>query len=108
MNFTDKLRQLHETSTPGPWDFVNNTKRGTAIIHSVGATDVAGVYNSDSGLCKDASIICLLRNKVPELLELLDAAQQFARITAFIPETHDTIRSNLLRAIAKLEGLMDE
>lgn len=37
------------------------------------------------------------------LIEVVEAVKEFARITAFIPETHD-IRSNLLRAIAKLEG----
>jgi hypothetical protein len=67
MNFTDKLRQLHEQATQGEWRTYSIFGPDYTEIHGMRKDGEVQVTDSQA----NATLICLLRNKVPELLALL-------------------------------------
>jgi hypothetical protein len=90
MNFADKLRYLYKQSTQGEWIVWGYTNTQDMIcikpqwlnevedereLHEaeqlIGADEGYSFHNPT-----DAHIICLLRNKVPELQALIDAASK--------------------------------
>ena len=76
-----ELRRLHEEATPGPWESSiagiegDNYVAGTGPWHRVTFNECASQY--------DAALIAAMRNALPALLSIAEAAE------AFMSEEHD-------------------
>jgi len=86
MNTIERLRELLEKATPGPWVTCNGTdiftdtddaKRGLPGNH-VADCDPARDKEHIAAI-SDACIIVSIRNALPALLEVADAAQKYKR-----------------------------
>jgi hypothetical protein len=94
MNTLDRLKELHEKATPGPWE----------------ATDLGDVRISNGGIHLDtecdkenAQLIAEMRNNISKLLAVVDAARYVAGIIPeYGPDKSDM--ADLRDALATLES----
>lgn len=71
--FLERARQLEANATPGPWKDVSAyTDMPTASLHVEGASLIAG----DLMLEDDAALVAYVRNRLPELLAVVEAARR--------------------------------
>jgi hypothetical protein len=111
--FSDKLRQLHEKATQGEWICFGDNKTCIKPKWFSEIEDERELYEADQLIGTDegyyfhnptdVQLICLLRNKVPELLELLRAVEGLFTGADWNKGTHAEIyRPLLLEAMRKL------
>jgi hypothetical protein len=62
----DALDALEKASHAAPWFFDADRRLDTDVIRN-GESDVCMTRNTDSGTCRDTSLICALRNAYPSL-----------------------------------------
>ena len=73
MTFANKLKQLHESATPGPWTYIENKRDMSSEIEPI-LREHMGFYTGNMSF-SDMELICLFRNHTKQLLELLRAVE---------------------------------
>ncbi len=110
-----RLRALHEAATPAPWDAAAIGGRKVPAAVFVADRDVAHVYTGtgpgrmvaqafaeDEGHIANAALIAAMRNALPALLDVAEAAAVIAQWTTLIePLDHDI--TMMRNALAKLD-----
>ena len=91
MNTLDKLRELHEKATPGPWqtDLCNGEVRGEFLENE-------SIYPLIPHSEEDCELIVAMRNALPQLLTVVEAARGTLG-------SQDTDQTELRDALAALE-----
>lgn len=74
----EALRALEEAATPGPWGVCHVPRKGLSFVeqrneHGVATADVATLALSHS---VDAALIVAMRNALPRLLAIAEAAER--------------------------------
>jgi len=78
MTFLEKLKRLDAEATPGPWRIPGKEIKHDSIYqwgHIVHGDRTLFQYNDNFDGSFDKPLVCLLRNNVPALIELVEAAE---------------------------------
>jgi len=66
------LRELHEAATPAPWRYNDREDDSTVL----GGDEYVAVYIAKDGVPEDLALIAAMRNALPLLLDVVDAARE--------------------------------
>lgn len=69
-----RLKSLLEAASPRPWSFEADRYRDCDVIRGP-ENDVCQTKNTDSGTCRDSSLICAAVNALPSLVAVAEAAE---------------------------------
>ena len=96
MTTITELRQLHQQATPRPWKAttacdVIQAEKGGLLAESYGEANTV--------------LIAAMRNALPALLDIAEAAKTIGDLTNVVFEIQDEHMSTLRQALARLEEL---
>lgn len=107
------LRELHEKATPGPWvaesdDTPNRCAGITGPTQYDDAAYSGDIVVTDSGVypprMPDATLIVALRNALPALLAIAEAARAWAD-EPYYPKEQENFHSQMLRHSGRAKAL---
>ena len=88
MTFIERLRELHEKATAGPW--IAYFAESAGWKWTLQAARGWLFQASNKGTKEDATLIAFTRNALPDLIAVLDQAEEFER------QPNDEYTRNLL------------
>lgn len=102
MSRLDELKALLEKATPGPWGWTYDGSNDYSVgrAEDPQAKRVAVVYDPTERDGADAALIALLRNMAPDLLRVVEAAQNLAECEFYNDDACDAV----VDALKALEG----
>lgn len=107
----EQLRQLEQAATPGEWRVETYEDGSGAFVVRGMQYLIAEARPSDHGDQGNARLIAAMRNALPALLDIAEAAQDVVPSTEFldhIPGPYAYVRVDELKAVADALSRLDD
>lgn len=115
MSAADRLRQLDQAATPGPWKEHRSQDHGVhvlapeAIPHMIGGEPLnRSVAIAEPAWSANAAVIATVRNALPAIADIIDWVYAVKRAAEVAPISQDALIEGATKVLARLEEQLGE